>query len=123
MKRLGFIFLILLILSLTACVSKGEAEKESGSDALSGAHKDSVKMLALVTEISERITVEVLESPYTSGIHWVITPSETVYTDKNGKEITREDIRIGDTVEILYNGQVMMSYPPQIVALKIAVVG
>ena len=44
-----------------------------------------------------------------------------VYLDKNGNRTVKAFLKVGDTVEITYGGQVMMSYPPQIVALKIQV--
>ena len=90
---------------------------------LSGCAKDDggVKMTARVTAIGERIEVEVLDSEYTSGPHWVITDEDTRFV-KNGRRIGRSDIAVGDTVEIYYNGQVMLSYPPQIVATKISVI-
>ena len=83
---------------------------------------DNVKMTATITALGEKIEVNVIESDYASGIYWVITSNETAYLDAKGKEITRNDLQVGDTVEILYSGQVMMSLPPQIVALKICVV-
>ena len=81
--------------------------------------ENSVKMVATVDEVDERLTVTVTESEYTSGIHWVITNDDTTYFTKGGKAIKKNDIKVGDTVEIYYSGQVMMSYPPQIVAKMI----
>lgn len=79
---------------------------------------DGVSMVATVTEVGERLTVEVTESEYTFGTHWVII-TDTKFYDKSGKKITKDDIKIGDSVKIQYSGQVMLSYPPQIVAAKI----
>ena len=78
-------------------------------------------MKATVKSVGEKIEVDVIEAEYTSGVHWVITGEETEYRGKNGEELTRADVHPGATVEILYNGQVMMSYPPQIVARCITV--
>ena len=83
--------------------------------------ENSVKMLATVDAVDDKITVTVLESDYTSGVHWVITSDNTKYYNKSGSKIERKDISVGDTVEIHYSGQVMMSYPPQIVALQIQI--
>ena len=83
--------------------------------------ENAVVMTAKIDNIFDRIEVSVLESEYAFGVHWVITSAETEFIGKDGKKITREDLEIGDTVEIVYNGQVMMSYPPQIVARKITV--
>ena len=80
-----------------------------------------VKMTAVVEGVGQKLEVTVTDSEYTFGIHWVITPDSTVYLDASGEPISRGDIKVGDTVEIWYSGQVMLSYPPQIVAHKIIV--
>lgn len=78
------------------------------------------QMLATVVAIGEKIEVEVISGPYdASGPYWVITGEETCYRDAEGKRIGRGDLAVGDRVEITYGGQVMMSYPPQIVATAI----
>ena len=79
------------------------------------------KMVAVITELGEKILVDVLESEYTFGPHLVITSDKTEYYGKDGEKASRGDLNVGDTVEILYSGQVMMSLPPQIVAAKITV--
>ncbi len=109
MKRLlGYIFLaaVLPAIFTTGC------QRTDGDER--------VKMTAIVTAVGEKIEVEVLESEYTSGPHWVITSDGTVY-EKDGRKIKRSDISVGDTVEIFYNGQVMLSFPPQIAARRIVV--
>ncbi len=109
MKRLfGYMLLAIVLPSLftTSCTRASGDER--------------VKMTATVTAIGDRIEVEVLESEYTSGPHWVITSDSTVY-ERDGRKIGRKDISVGDTVEIYYNGQVMLSFPPQIVAHRIIV--
>ena len=82
---------------------------------------DRFTMKATVTSVGEHIEVTVTESEYTSGVHWVLTADRTEYLDKDGARITRADIRPGASVEIAYSGQVMMSYPPQIVAARIRI--
>ncbi len=78
-----------------------------------------VKMTAEILSVGEEIYVRVLESEYTSGPHIVITGEATKYFGLDGEKISREELKVGDRVEIFYNGQVMMSYPPKIVARKI----
>ena len=75
----------------------------------------------MVTAIEYRVVVDVIEAPYTSGVHWVITNDDTKFIGLDGRAITRGDLAVGDVVEITYSGQVMMSYPPQIVAQSIKV--
>lgn len=79
------------------------------------------KITATIVNINEKIEVNVISAEYASGTYLVITGNQTqIFYEKNS--ITKEDLKIGDTIEIIYNGQVMMSYPPQIVALKILVI-
>ena len=110
MKKLyGLILLIAIAIILVGCSA------DDGSDI------EGVKMKARVTALTEYIEVEVLESEYTFGIHWVITSDETVFVNSNGNTIRRSSLSVGDTLEIIYSGQVMMSYPPKIAARKITV--
>ncbi len=109
MKKAAFVAALLLCsLGISSCVYK--------SDDKIG---DRVKMTAVIDNIGEYIEVTVIESEYTFGPHWVITADATVYFDKDGSSLSRSDLRVGDRVEILYSGQVMLSYPPKIVAAKI----
>lgn len=39
---------------------------------------------------------------------------DTTITDKENKEISLEEIKVGERVEITYNGQIAESYPAQI---------
>jgi len=80
------------------------------------------KMLAIVKNVSEYLEVEVIESDYAFGEYWVITPQETEFFDSNGNKISRSDLKAGDKIEISYSGQVMMSYPPKIVAHSVRLV-
>ena len=77
-------------------------------------------MIAEIVYISDKIEVNVIEGDYgASGTYWVITNSATVIKDQNNNRIST--LNVGDRIEIIYSGQVMLSYPPQIVAKKIIV--
>lgn len=109
-------YIVLVVFALLACllfactVSGGNKEVEG------------VKMTAIIKNIDDKIEVEVVEGEYgASGIYWVNVGSDAVILDKNGNRTIKTFLKVGDTVEIIYSGQVMMSYPPQIVALKIQV--
>ena len=67
------------------------------------------------------LEIEVIESDYAFGIYWVIVPSSTPILSAQKEVISLDDLSAGTVVEITYNGQTMMSYPPQIVALSINV--
>ena len=98
---------------------EGDGAVDEGNSDNSG--KGGFRMKAKITGFGSRVEVDVIEAPYTSGVHWVITNENTDIKDENGAKIARSDLAVGDVVEIEYNGQVMMSYPPQIAALSIKV--
>jgi hypothetical protein len=78
------------------------------------------KMVAEIIAISDKIEVNVIEGEYgASGIYWVNVSSTTLLETEDGACIKLSDLSVGDRVEIKYSGQVMMSYPPQIAAIKI----
>ena len=112
--RIGLLLLLwVVVICLASCTdTKGDSDMEDASG---------VVMLAQITEIDEYIVVEVLESEYSFGTHWVITSPDTAFYGTDGKKISRSDLSGGQTVEITYNGQVMLSYPPKIVATKIRI--
>lgn len=116
-----------MTLSLASCISFSDIfdkseDDDSGDDNVDGTKPGSdFKMTAIITELGDKIAIDVIESEYTSGIHWVIIADATEFYAKDGSAITRSDLKVGDTVEILYSGQVMMSYPPQIVAARFTV--
>ena len=117
MKNIIKIALLVLTLSLLASC----APNENGGDNGGGGGGQTFTLKATVNAVGEKIEVDVIEGEYASGIYWVIVSDETELIGKNGKKIAKDDIKVGDTLEIVYNGQVMMSYPPQIVARKITV--
>ena len=77
---------------------------------------------AIVKKVeNDRIVVEIIESDYAFGVYHILTFDTTKYYNKNGSQITRQGIMVGDTVEITYSGQTMLSYPPQIVGYSIRI--
>lgn len=78
-------------------------------------------MKAELLAVNEKLEVDVIEAEYASGIfHIIVTESTEIY-DSHGKEIEKSDLTVGSILTIDYSGQVMMSYPPQTVALVIRV--
>ena len=115
---LGFLALALL---LSSCQLNATAKGEENEGALptNADTAPSFVLEGVVTALGERLLVEVTRSEYTSGPHLVILTDETEIKDASGKALSREDIGIGDTLSVVYNGQVMLSYPPQIVARSV----
>ena len=108
MKKIIAAFLLLTVFGLTSC-SEGDY----------GIIEDQFLMKATVTAVNERIEVDVYEAEYAEGIYHLVYDNGTVILDTDGKRISASDIKTGDKIAISYNGQVMMSYPPQVYAIKI----
>jgi len=84
--------------------------------------KEKFILKAIVKKVEiDRIEVEVIESNYAFGIYWILTSDSTKYYNENNSVIMRSNIKVGDTVEISYSGQTMLSYPPQVVAYSISI--
>ncbi len=110
MKRVFSIFIFLCIMFSLSILFSCKKEPDV----------DEFKLKAIINEIyDDRIEAEVIESDYAFGVYWALTSDITEYYDSNDTKIDRDSLMTGDTIEITYNGQTMMSYPPQIVSLKI----
>ncbi len=135
MKRSYIIFVLILLVSIMAtscsvtevikCWPDPNKDKNQSTD--ENIHKtpeipdDGTEFVltGIVTAISDRIEIEVINSDYAFGIYWVLVSESTTLQRADGSAISLSDIKVGDTVEITYGGQVMMSYPPQIAARKV----
>ena len=116
MKRLlAFLVLITILASLTAC---NTANAEGGEVKNDG---DDFYLTGIVKSVSDYVEIDVIDSDYAFGIYWVNISENTKLLDASGNAISLSDIKVWDTVEIVYNGQTMMSYPPKIVARRITV--
>ena len=107
---------LILLLTLGLLNSCGSAGVEENTD-----ENSSVKfeMKANVTNVSDRLEVDVYEAEYAEGIYFLVVDNNTIFLDSDGKKISLSDVKIGDKISIEYSGQVMMSYPPQVYAIKI----
>lgn len=83
--------------------------------------KNEFILTGIVKAKGEHLEIEVINSDYAFGIYWVLTFDETEFLNKSGEKITKNDISVGDMVEITYGGQTMLSYPPQIVAQRVKI--
>ncbi len=116
MKRiLAFVLLLsLCALSVLGCDKEKPENTEEPQD-------DSFEMTATITELGEKLLVNVTEAEYAEGPYLVIVSDATEILDKEGNKTEKTDLLVGDAVKIWYSGRVMMSLPPQIVAAKITV--
>lgn len=65
------------------------------------------------------IEMEIIDSNIAFGTYRVIAGEETKFLDGDGNEISRDYIKPDDIIEVVFSGQVMQSYPPQISAIKV----
>ena len=111
MKKIIALAVATLLLFMVGC-----STSDSGEAPIMG---EKYVLKGIIKSVNEGIIeVEVIESDYAFGIYWVHTENATLL-DIDGNAIAINDFGIDDVVNITYGGQVMMSYPPQIVAYKI----
>lgn len=114
-KRIFALAIAIIMLFLVGCTHTDNTGGENGGGNMN--RGDGFVLRAIVKAVhSDMIEVEVIESDYAFGIYHVRTGPQTEYRNADGSSASRSDINAGDTVEITYSGQTMMSYPPQIVA-------
>ncbi len=116
-KGIGFLLIAInLILGLTACsIFNGDKEVDLSNV--------KVEMVAQILEINDTILVEIKKSDYLMGKCIIILHEDILYLSSNGSKISKSHLKVGDIIKISYGGQVMLSYPPQVVAYKIAING
>lgn len=83
---------------------------------------DEFYLIGIINNVEEKINIEVIESEYAFGEYLVITSNETNILDKKGLNINKNNLKVGDKIKVVYSGQVMMSFPPQIVAYEIKII-
>lgn len=65
------------------------------------------------------IEIEIIDSQVAFGIYHALVDGSTLFLNAEGGVIDRADVKVGDTVEVVFSGQVMLSLPPQIYAQKV----
>lgn len=76
-----------------------------------------------VTEIEKKaIMMEIVDSTIAFGTYRVNLSDSTPYFDKSGEAISKNDIKVGDVIEVVFGGQVAQSLPPQIGAIRVYIV-
>jgi hypothetical protein len=115
--------MILSLSLLFGCVGDKTEDKNDSSNKAITDSESGYKIKATVNSVSaDELEVTATEDSEDSfGVYRILTSAETKYEDKDGKAITLSDIKEGDVIMISYNGQVMRSLPPQVVAIKIQI--
>ena len=126
-KKLLALALAVITLFLAGCNNKNDdmdntnKENNSTSDTKIELQNGEVIFKARVTSVenSDFIEGEIVDSDVAFGIYWVLVSDLTEFYDINGNSISRSDINVGDTIQIVFGGQVMNSFPPKISARRI----
>ena len=113
MKKITAFFLLLSLLALAITACGGEENENNDTP------PSEFEMTATVLELGEKILVEVTASEYADGTYLVNISDTAALVNAKGEKIEKDNIAVEDTVKIWYTGQVTMSIPPQIIALKI----
>ena len=116
-KGLLLLFVILLFCSLSSC----NLPTEGGSGNDSETPTDPATISGTVTAVNSRIEMLADETEIASGPYSVIITDTTDFYFANGDKAAIDNVNIGQKVEITFNGQVMLSYPAQIVAHKVVI--
>ena len=115
--RKVLLLLLAFICMMTACTTPASTETPDAE--ADGGVRGGFFLKGEIRAINENIEIEVIESDYAFGLYWVSVSDDTVYETKDGAVADKTILSVGDIVEVEYGGQVMMSYPPRIVAAKI----
>ena len=118
MKRTAIVLtaVAILLCALSSCDMSWFGQEDTDEDM-----EGLVRITGVVTAVDERIYVEVDPTDFTSGPYNVIVNDDTGFVYENGTKAELDDVKVGQRVEIAFGGQVMLSYPPQIVARKVII--
>lgn len=103
----------ILLLNLSCFLACSDCQNEQNNA--------NITMLAEIIEISDTILVDVKESDIAFGVYTLIPAESVKYFSCDGSKIAKNDLKVGDLIEVKYSGQVMLSIPPQVVAYSITV--
>ena len=136
-KRILALIMALVMLMAVGCKRNDDTrlpEKEDGTvekepNAENGGIKNSsikledgeVVYRGKVTNLGDKtaLEIEIVDSTIAFGPYRVLIGDSTTFYGVNGEEIDRETIELDDIIEVVFSGQVMMSYPPQIAAKRV----
>lgn len=115
MKKISAILLIILLVAfLFSC-------ETSDPDTSAEIPDGTVAMTGVVTDVGEKIAIIVTDEVYENEPIHVVINDNTSYVFSDGTNATKQSIKAGDRITIAYSGQMMLSYPGQIVAIKIII--
>ncbi len=114
MKKLSTLMLIILSAFLLISCEYNNTDDDSIPDG-------GAKMAGVVTDVGDRIAILVTDEIYNNEPMHVLVNDKTAFFDSDGNKSTKDSVKVGDKIVVTYSGQVMMSYPGQISAIKIEI--
>ena len=76
-------------------------------------------LTGIIIAVGDRIEIEITSGEYAEGIYHIIHSGAEIL-DEEGRPLSLNELSAGDEIEVVYGGQVMMSYPPQVAAIRIS---
>ena len=121
MRKTALIIFLALALCIFCSCEKAENADNATTEDTNTATPSEYTLVGTVTAKNTRIELYADETEIMSGPYSVIINDQTEFCYANGASATLDSVEIGDRVEITYNGQVMLSYPAQIVAQRVVI--
>ena len=132
-NRIIALILAFVMLGMVACdknddTKRPESDKDTPNAENGGIKNSQIKLeegevvyRGKVTKLGDNreLEMEIVDSTIAFGPYRVLIGDSTTFYGVNGEEIDRETIELDDIIEVVFSGQVMMSYPPQIAAKRI----
>lgn len=113
------IFAVAILVMMLFAIGCQPAENNNGIEEKNA--KGEYVFKGEVTNVSEKkyIVMEIIDSDIAFGTYHVLVGVTTTFFHMDDSAASRDEIKVGDIIEVAFSGQVMMSYPPQIYAQKI----
>ncbi len=113
MKKFSLVLTIMLSAFLLLSCDKSGAEPviPEGKATMNG----------IVNDIGDNIIITVTDDLYKDQTMIVLVNGDTPYYFADGKKADKSSVKIGDAIEVSFSGQVMLSLPGQISAIKIVI--
>lgn len=132
-KRILALILAFIMLMAVGCQKNDETRVPEKGENEPNAENGGIKNSSIKLEVgevvyrgkvtnlgnSQEVEMEIVDSEIAFGLYRVLISGETTFYGVDGVKIDRDSLEVGDIIEVVFSGQVMMSYPPQIAAKRI----
>ncbi len=111
----GFVRFLTLLLAVPFLLTIGGCANESNPQG------EEYVLTGRILAIGDKIEIDITSGEYAYGIYHIIYTSAEI-SDRDGNHISISSLKTGDEIRVIYGGQVMMSYPPQVAAIRISLI-